>query len=304
MSQVVCLYHGDCYDGLGAAWAFSKKFPDAQFIPVEYKKPFPDGLEGKIVYIVDFCYPLADLVCLSALAAEIHVLDHHKGMDSVIEDYNWTVSHFGWDPAKFNAIFDASRSGAKLTWETLLPEYATPLIIDFISDRDLWAFELDETEAVMAGLGTYPMDLKVWDRLFQWDPTFDNKHHGDNTDNLNHPHYSAMNALEDAGYPILRKMQMDIDRIINLTKRNITLEGYEVPIINVPRTLVSEAVGQLAKDQPFAVGYFDTATYREFSLRSVPGGMDLIPIAKALGGGGHPHACGFRVDRDHPLAQF
>lgn len=301
MSQVVCLFHDDCFDGLGAAWALTKKFPDAELINVRYKEPVPTGLDGKIVYIVDFCYPLDDLVQLSLSAAEVHVLDHHKGMDKVIADYNGTMWALGFDQSKFNAIYDKSRSGAKLTWETLLPEYCTPLIIDYISDRDLWLHELDETETVMAGLGSYPMDLAIWDRLFQWTPTFNNK--VDEVD-YDHPHFAAMNALENDGYVVLRKMQVDVDRLIGLAKRTIVLEGYEVPLINTPRTLVSEVVGKLAVGQPFAVGYFDTAEFREFSLRSAPDGVDVIPIAQSQGGNGHSKAAGFRVSRDHPLAQI
>lgn len=298
MSQVVCLYHDDCFDGLGAAWAVTKRFPDAQLISVRYNEPAPVGLEGKIVYIVDFCYPLGELVALSALAAEVHILDHHKGMEQTIADYNWAMEFLGWDTSKFNGIFDKTRSGALLTWETLLPEHATPAIIEHISDRDLWLFEINSTELVMAGLSSYPMDIAVWDRLFKWDPSycFENC--------TKHPHAQVIEALEEDGHVVLRKMQTDVDRMIGLATRTIDLEGHTVPLINIPRMLTSEALAKLAKDQPFAVGYFDTADYREFSLRSTDDGVNVISIAKANGGGGHPKAAGFRVSRDHQLAQI
>jgi oligoribonuclease NrnB/cAMP/cGMP phosphodiesterase (DHH superfamily) len=297
MSQVVCLFHDDCFDGLGAAWAVTKRFSDAELINVRYNEPAPLGLEGKVVYIVDFCYPLEVLIQLSLIADEVHVLDHHKGMDKTIEDYNSTMWFLGFDQSKFNAIFDKNRSGALLTWETLMPEHSPPAIIDHISDRDLWKFDLESTETVMAGLSSYPMDIVVWDRLFQWDPSycFENC--------TTHPHAHCIDALEDAGHIVLRKMQVDVARMIGLAKRSIELEGYEVPLINIPRMLTSEALEKLAEGKPFAVGYFDTAEYREFSLRSAPDGVDLIPIAKAMGGGGHPKAAGFRVARSHPLAQ-
>lgn len=296
-TQVVCLYHDDCYDGTGAAWALSKRFPDAELISVRYKEPAPDAVRGKIVYIVDFCYPLSELLALTVLCEELHVLDHHQGMDTTIEQYNWLIKFLGFNADKYNAVFDQNRSGALLTWETLLPQYPAPQIIRHISDRDLWRFELDETEAVMAGLGTYRMEVKRWDRLFRWDHTYD-------PDDAGSPHQQAIADLERDGHPILRKMEIDIERLVGLTLRKIELEGYTVPLVNMPRTLTSEALGILAKENPFAVGYFDTADYREFSLRSAPEGVNLIPIAKALGGGGHSKAAGFRVSRDHPLAQL
>jgi uncharacterized protein len=305
MSEVVCLYHDDCPDGMGAAWALSKRFPRAEFICVRYNESLPKALTGKIVYIVDFCYALSDLIALSVIAEEVHVLDHHKGMGEVIENYNWTMHFLGFDVNKYNAVFDETRSGAKLTWETLLPKYHTPLIIDYISDRDLWHFRLDETEAVMAGLGSYAMDLTTWDELFCWNPDFRNK----NPENphsmpLNlHSHYLAMGTLEREGRVILRKMQIDAKRLISRTERKIVLSGYEVPLVNIPRTLISETLAILAKNQPFAVSYFDSAEFREFSLRSSTEGMNVDVIAKLYGGGGHVHSAGFRVPREHPLAQ-
>ena len=304
MSDIVCLYHDDCFDGMGAAWAVSKRFPNAQFIGVRYNEPLPAKLEGKVVYIVDFCYPLSTLIWLSCIAEEVHVLDHHKGMDKVIDDYNGMMKFLGFDGEKYNAVFDMDRSGAKLTWETLMPEHCTPAIIDFISDRDLWLFHLDETKAVMAGLGAYPIDLVTWDRLFRWAPDFNSRADKAPEESI-HPHFLAMNALEDDGHVILRKMKMDVDRLIELTKRTITLSGYEVPLVNMPRTLTSEALEILSKGQPFAVSYFDSAGFREFSLRSTSDGLDLLPIAKQFDGGrGHSKAAGFRVPRDHPLAQY
>lgn len=297
MSQIVCLYHDDCFDGLGAAWALSKRFPDAEFIPVRYKEAAPNVV-GKTVYVVDFCYPFDELMAMAVAAEELHVFDHHKGMDVVIAQFNLAINALGWDPAKFRAIFDKSVSGAKLTWQQLMPEYTIPTIIEHISDRDLWRFELEDTKAVLAGLGTYEMSLKVWDRLFRWDPK------EDPTDFASE-HQAAIDQFDTEGRPVLRKMQQDINRIRTLCEREITLGGHTVPLVNAPRTLISEVLEQACLDKPFAVGYFDGPDFREYSMRSTRGvGMDLIALAKSLGGGGHENAAGFRVDRTHPLAQI
>lgn len=297
MSNVVCLFHDDCFDGLGAAWALSKRFPDAEYHNVRYKEPPPAGLNGKIVYIVDFCYPLASLIEISVVAEEVHILDHHKGMAETIEQFNETMRLMGYDQTKFNGVFDITRSGALLTWETLHPDYPAPMIIHYISDRDLWAKQYEETSTIMAGLGSYPMDLALWDRMFHWDPSY---HPAD----TNHPHHAFCASLEADGPIVERKMSTDIERLITIGQRSIQLGDYTVPLINIPRMLVSEALEGLARQHPFAVGYFDTENYREFSLRSTKGkGVDVIEIARLYGGGGHTNAAGFRVDRDHELAK-
>lgn len=304
MADIVCLYHDDCFDGLGAAWAVSKRFPEAKCISVQHNDAPPADLLGKIVYIVDFCYPFDTLCQIAATTEELHVFDHHVDKETPIAKFNDFVHAMGWDKDKFRAVYDGSRSGAKLTWESLLPQYSTPSIIDFISDRDLWKFELDETELVMAGLGSYPMNLLEWDARFRWDPSFDNAIPNGWDRAMLHPHLCAMNRLMDDGRVVLRKAQMDITRIIASCERTIVLEGHTVPLINVPRMLTSETLTLLALGRPFAVGYFDTESFRQFSLRSSPDGMDVLPIAKTYGGGGHRNAAGFRVKRDHPLAQY
>jgi len=54
---------------------------------------------------------------------------------------------------------------------------------------------------------------------------------------------------------------------------------------------------------PFAACYYDGPNGRNFSLRSRDDGADVGEIAKLYGGGGHPHASGFRVAYSD-LAQF
>lgn len=41
----VVLYHADCMDGFGAAWALWKRFPQARYVAVKHGNPPPDGLQ-------------------------------------------------------------------------------------------------------------------------------------------------------------------------------------------------------------------------------------------------------------------
>ena len=298
---VVCLYHADCFDGTGAAWALTKRFPNATCIPVNYNEdpPLNQIPVGAHVYVVDFCYNIDRLLMLAAVADRLHIYDHHAGQESTMGLFNDYMQDLGWADTH-KAVFNNHMSGAKLTWTILHPSLDVPLIIEHISDRDLWLFDLDETKAVMAGLGTYPLDLVVWDRLFRWTPHYDASDFGS-------PHQAAVDALETDGHVILRAQQVEIDRIIQNTRRKMRLESVEreVTLINVPRHLASEALSQIAADEELAVGYFDSEGHREFSLRSRKGGPDVKAIAQLYpGGGGHLHAAGFRLPRTHPLAQY
>jgi hypothetical protein len=50
------LYHSNCYDGFGAAYAAWKKFGDegTKYLPVSYGFPPPEMPDAKAVSIVDF----------------------------------------------------------------------------------------------------------------------------------------------------------------------------------------------------------------------------------------------------------
>ncbi len=294
---VVCLYHDDCFDGTGAAWAVLQRYPLAQCIAVGYNKPVPldQFPAGARVFVVDFCYPFEELLALSSYCHELVILDHHVGMCETIERYNEAMDACGWSDSH-RAYFDNHKSGALMTWEFMFPELPVPRIIRHISDRDLWLFELEETKTVMEGLGAYPLDLKLWNRLMGWTPQYSEEDFG-------HPHHEVVDQLHRDGIVLRRKLKVDVERILNTTQRTIKLGDLELPLVNVPRTMVSEALGHLAQNSGAAVGYFDSEHYREFSLRSSQDGPKVHRIAQQYGGNGHAHAAGFKVARTHPLAQ-
>ena len=53
--MTICIYHGNCADGFGAAWAVRKALGDIEFHPGVYQQPPPD-VTGKDVVMVDFSY--------------------------------------------------------------------------------------------------------------------------------------------------------------------------------------------------------------------------------------------------------
>jgi hypothetical protein len=97
------------------------------------------------------------------------------------------------------------------------------------------------------------------------------------------------------GTAIERKHFKDVNELLKVTTRRMLIGGYNVPIANLPYTLVSDAAHQLAKGEPFAGCYRDTPKGRVFGLRSSDEAVDVSEIAKRYGGGGHRNASGFTV---------
>lgn len=287
--DVVCLYHADCFDGLGSAWAVQKAFPNAKLHAVDYRDPPPEGLEGKHVIVVDFSYKFDTMLEIAILAEKLTFLDHHEPSEKTCQMLNDANRCMGLNLV---ARYDANKSGATMAWDEFHEE-PCPLILRHIADRDLWRFQLPKTKEIMAGLGVYPLSMHAWNELFD---TFQ-MHTPEGEREL-------IKYLEGAGQVASIKTNNDVDRIIKQTLRYIEIDGDTVPLINVPRSLASEALAKLAQDHPFAVGYYDDAESRVFSLRSCKekGGRIVNAIAKLFGGDGHPHAAGFTVPRSHELA--
>lgn len=262
---MICIYHGGCMDGFGAAWVVRKANPESiiEFIPARYGDDPPETA-GKLVYIVDFSYPREVLLEMSK-EAELIVIDHHKTAEEALSDLPF-------------AHFDNSKSGAILTWEQFYKaDVPPPLFLQYIQDRDLWKWEMDGSREINAAMYSYPMDFDIWDDF--WGP-------GRTVD------------LQIEGEAILRERQKTIDSLTSgWAIETINLDGYEVPILNCPYWLASEVLNALAKDYSFAISYSDSKDQRTFQLRSSENGVDVSEIAKKYGGGGHYHAAGFTLDK-------
>jgi oligoribonuclease NrnB/cAMP/cGMP phosphodiesterase (DHH superfamily) len=287
----LCIYHGNCADGFGSAWATRHYFGDGNvdFFPGLHGQPPPDTT-GRDVVIVDFCYKRPILDTMSSQADSVLVLDHHKTAQDDLLDITGPNDWQSWlsaDPAngashKLGAVFDMERSGAGLTWDFFFPDTDRPKLLNHIEDRDLWRFKLDGTREIQAALFSYPYDFTVWDNFMQQDD---------------------FTILRSEGSTIERKHFRDIDELLRVCQRRLTIDGHDVPVANLPYTLTNDATHKMAQGEPFAACYYDKEDCRVFSLRSSEGGLDVSEIAKSYGGGGHQHAAGFQVPRDHALAK-
>jgi uncharacterized protein len=268
------LFHASCSDGFCAAWIYRRYVnPNCEFRAIQYGSA-PPNVEGREVIVLDFSFPRDKLLEMHQQARSFLVLDHHKTAAEDLQGLDFCV-------------FDMEKSGARLTWEHFFDPQANgdinmpPWLVPYTEDQDLWLWQLKDSRAINAAIGSYPRLFHIWDQLSSRD--------------------KEELALE--GRAILRYQ----DRLVRPRVKNhawTTIGEYRVPITN--STCLSSEIGNgLAKNQPFGVVFFVTKESKYvYNLRSIsPDGVDVGEIAQRYGGGGHTNAAGFTLDEALPMEE-
>lgn len=149
----VVLYHAECADGFGAAWALWRRFPEARFVPVKHGNPPPPGLAGQRVVIVDFSYARDRLEAMAREAEALLVLDHHITAEKALAGLPY-------------AYFDMKKSGAVLAWEWA-HAHPAPWLLEYIQDKDLWTWALPSSREINAAVASYPFEFPLWSNFKQ-----------------------------------------------------------------------------------------------------------------------------------------
>ncbi len=293
----IFIYHANCDDGFGAAWAVHQRWGDqVEYVPAHYGQTPPD-VAGKNVLIGDYSYKRAGLDQLANSAASVIILDHHKTAREDLAPF--TVQTCGsavfscadvpgmlrdlaeLDRPAVLAYFDMNKCGARLVWEFCHPGRAFPELLRFVEDRDLWTFEHPATKGFSLFLRSHKYDFTVWSGI--------------------------ANALANDGERDTVMIQAaaveafyleQLERILEQTHFE-TIGGRSVPVVNCPYAFASDAAHQLLQRHPdaaFAASFFVHAGgNRHYSLRSDDEHADVSAVASALGGGGHRNAAGFEA---------
>ena len=144
----VVLYHADCPDGFGAAWAVWTRCPTARFVTARHGQPPPDGLAGKRVVILDFSYARSIIERLASEAPALAVIDHHITAQEALGDLPYTH-------------YEQNKSGAVLAWEWTYRAPA-PWLLEYVQDGDLGRWVLPNSRAINAAIESYPFDFAMW----------------------------------------------------------------------------------------------------------------------------------------------
>lgn len=212
------------------------------------------------------------------------------------------------EPHEFKCYINNDKSGALLTFDYFTTQYITQTessdlgeetgdtlfgktwtvlstISNYVSDRDLWKFELDKTLACYELLNSWKQDVEVWlDNFYCYSVK------------------KPISCLNDD----LNKMQARVDMRDELATeyaskaKKMTILGNTGMIVNVPSNFSSIVSSKLYDQEgiEFVLCYVVGDTkYVPFSLRSSQKkDFDCEKIAKVMGGGGHKNSAGFLGD--------
>ena len=322
------IYHANCTDGFGAAFAAWLKLGDnAEYLPMDYLKA-TDGvaefhkrvkrvkrvkidcsISERAVYILDFSLPRVVMDWLFSHAKRVTWLDHHK---TAFEMWCGGVPPVGYYDSRTTALenhyilLDNNKSGAMLAWEYFHPGTKVPMLIQHIDDRDRWQFKLEGSKEFHAALASYqPWTFEQWEAHFL-------------VGNI------RLNALKDEGRAILRAHNKNVQAALKQARQCVIIPAiidsaasYKAPWVwgnsaelgdfcfasglaaNAPPFLASDLGHELAnKSGTFGLVWSMAGDGQiHCSLRS-NGDYDVSMIAKCFGGGGHRTAAGFSTDFD------
>jgi len=270
LKNIVIIYHADCRDGFGSAYAAWKKFgEDASYIPLNASVNIPpEGLVDKEVYIVDFSFTKDVLQNLVETNKSVLVIDHHISAKEDVLSFEGN-------------IFDNDHSGAVLTWKYFHPDTTVPPLLEYVEDHDLWRFALPENREFGTALGTVDMTFQAWDALIE---------ELKDTDKL--INFIAKGSL-------LAKFEDKLVAHMMTRKERVLFEGHEVWALNTSEyaSVLGNNLAELnlAEEQtPIGIVYYHSDGRVKMSLRSI-GDTDVSKIAAKYGGGGHKNASGMAV---------
>lgn len=277
--------HGGCHDGFTAEWLLHQRWPDAHCHPGAYGEditPLADrGIDAgwlerdSVLVMADFSYQLPEMLRLAAAWDRIILLDHHA---SAIDRLDGKL------PPNVECVFDVNRSGAGITADWLGFRPPRPGVVDYVEDRDLWRFALPASrDAIQYLIAATPHTYEEWTGL-------DARLTADVDD---------FQQCVDQGLLVAQYHNLIVDELVGCARPDI-IGGHSVLVTPSPYLCGSDVAGRLAELSPSGIGayYRDLPDRVEYGLRSGENGPNVAEVAEALGGGGHPHASGFRINRD------
>ena len=286
-AEYAVYYHADCADGFTAAWAAATilGLENCDPHPNSYDagdRPDPYPLPEQKVLILDFSYPWAVMERLIAEQPYVRLFDHHQT----------ALQNLAGLPG---CVLDMERSGTMITFQSIQqelygetpPQDVAPDLIRYTQDRDLWRWQLPDSRAINAYIGSVPYQFDEWNRLAHQLEDFDRR-----------------NVAIQCGLALLRhqeqvvKAQAEHVRMMDILGVNPETgfaHWYHVPVANATVHASETATLLLDNypDAPCAAVYRDTPAGHRWSLRSEDGRADVARVAETNGGGGHRNAAGY-----------
>ena len=263
MKKIVIIYHGDCRDGFGGAWAAWKKFGNkATYVPALDRFVPPRGLRNKEIYLIDYGYPANVTKKLIKDNARVTAIDHHitaKDVVKLTSDYSFSLRH----------------SGAVLAWNYFHSGQKVPFLLRSVEDIDLWSWKVRFSKEILSIVDLFDQSFAAWNRIAK---------------DLENP--AKKKKYIENGKLILRYEKRLLRGFLPGAEL-VSFAGHKVYAINAPRHFTDDLGNILAKKtHSFAVVWSEIAGEIRVGLRSA-GPVDVAKIAEKFKGGGHKFSAGF-----------
>lgn len=270
--DTVVIYHGNCTDGFGAAWAAWKKLGDqAEYVPYIHGEKLPENISASLIYLLDYIPPKFYLDSLKKEDKRIIMIDHHISNQSSLVNGD-------------EILFDLNHSGSTLAWQYFHPNEKIPVMLKYIEDVDLWKFELPKSNEIFYYLDLFEFNFDIWTKVI------------DAAENE-----AVLSEYIKKGELLLKYNDVIVERIIARNRQSVVFEGLEVYAVNASDMFASKIGNKLSiLKPPMGIVWHQNKKNLSISLRS-DGSVDVSVIAKKYGGGGHKQAAGFEVPLDTPL---
>ena len=281
--KTLIIYHQikpgvDCPDGIASAWVVKQMHPDAELLGWHYGATgLPDVHEYDNIFVVDFSFKASVLESWRKQKKDLIVIDHHKTAMADLSGFS-------------DAIFDMNECGATLTWKTLFPNKPMTAWLEYVKDRDLWNFALEQSKEIHEAASFMGRKL----RQIDWYCSLDAE--------------KLVQALAPLGTELLRPKRERIKQLAATAKPGTVL-GNSALMVSVPpkdARLISDLCSQLYVENPdydliCTLTPDDAILNRtNLSFRSDKNGgnFDVSAVAKQLNGGGHHNAAGGWIEGD------
>jgi hypothetical protein len=230
------------------------------------------------IIFIDVCPSINFIKDNAELAKSIIIIDHHKsGLDMITKNKELLKEY-----TNVTFIFDMKRSGCQLAWDYFFPDIERSWIVDYVGDRDLWNWKLENAREICSAIDYLCVldenDLTKIDKLDIKDPDYDSKltHLNNSFDLIN----IKIEKLKSYSY----KQSELYDKDIPVLEKNKQIKDDELTVLESQYNEIKDkrikAEQLLLKTNPYLYRKIvNSPLIGDISHNNIHGGLKLIQKA-------------------------
>lgn len=297
---MICIFHKTDYDGKCAGAIVKHRFPETKLYGMDYADKFDlTRIDyGEEVIMVDFTLEKSgEMIKLAEHCGKFTWIDHHKTCKHIEEEFEKheslilpegirQVSINVNDPEGTDSYYRIS--ACELAWQHFYPGRTMPYAVWLLgrydiwdkSNKDAWEKDILPFQYGMRLEYGHPEEQEFWEPFFR------------TTENS-----ALIKEVIYAGNAALSYDENLSARIAKSLWFPIEFKGFKFQAINRSHANSLSAKAVWDSENFDAVMYFckGPSTWR-ITMFTDKTGIDLFPLAKEMGGGGHSQACGFTTE--------